>query len=253
MLHSVADSGGRRRGRRFFCYSTGVKVSIIIPAINEAGCIGRAVRCARQSGVREVIVVDGGSNDESMAIARKSGCRMVSGPRGRGRQMNLGVQKSTAELLLFLHADTVVPENFIQLITSTLARKDVAAGAFSLRINTRCTALQLVGWGATLRSRLLALPYGDQGIFTSREYFNQVEGFPEMEIMEDYVFIQRIKNLGKIVTLREQVTTSARRWENVGIVRTTLINQLIVIGYHLKLPPATLARFYQRARGIGQK
>lgn len=228
-------------------------ISVIIPVLNEAYYLPETLTSLTNYQCCEVIIVDGGSNDESLAIAKRSGCRTVSGPRGRARQMNLGAQKSTAELLLFLHADTLVPEDFTHLIPATLARQDVVAGAFSLRISSCKTSLQLISWGATLRSRMLTLPYGDQGIFTSRKKFYQAGGFPEMEIMEDYVFIQRIKRLGKIVTLKEQVTTSARRWEHVGIVKTTLINQLIVIGYHLKVSPASLARFYQRTRGIGQK
>jgi hypothetical protein len=167
--------------------------------------------------------------------------------------MNLGVNMSRGELLLFLHGDTVVPDNFIEMVARTLAMPDVAAGAFSLGFDSRRRSLALIGWGANLRSRVFSLPYGDQGLFTSRTNFLAVGGFDEMEIMEDFVFIKKMRRCGRIITLRDPVITSARRWENMGVLKTTLINQLIIIGYRFGVAPATLAGWYQHARGIDRR
>lgn len=225
-------------------------ISIIIPTVNEEQTLPRTLTPLKLCSQCEVLVVDGGSNDGTIAIANASGCRTISGPRGRALQMNLGVEESKGELLLFLHADTLLPDHFLTQITRTLGIFNAAAGAFSLGFDNRRRSMAIISWGANLRSRLFSLPYGDQGLFTSRKNFLAVGGFPEMEIMEDFVFIRKMRRLGRIITLRDQVITSARRWENTGVLKTTFINQLIIAGYHLGIPPATLAGYYQRARGV---
>ena len=200
----------------------------------------------------EVIVVDGGSNDKTLALAKKAGCKIIFGTRGRGRQMNRGAAEATGEVLLFLHADTLLPDNFPSLILDAVNRPAVAAGAFSLAIDSPAKSLAVIASVANLRSRLLHLPYGDQALFASRSMFTSVGGFPELEIMEDFVFIRKMKTMGKIVILPEKATTSARRWQNIGPIRTTLINQLIVCGYTFGIAPATLAKWYRRMRGLGK-
>ena len=199
----------------------------------------------------ELIVVDGGSIDATLRLAEKSGCTTISSPRGRGRQMNLGAAAATAEVLLFLHADTLLPKNFPAMILSAISRPTVAAGAFSLAIDSPSKILAAIALLANLRSRLLHLPYGDQALFTTRQSFSAVGGFPEIEIMEDFALVKEMKKKGAIVILPEFATTSARRWQKMGIVRTTLINHLIVCGYALDVPPVILAKWYQRMRGIG--
>lgn len=228
-------------------------LSVIIPTVNEVHALPRTLAPLRSTPQVEIIVVDGGSNDGTVKFAGSRGCRTVTGPRGRGLQLNRGVKEARGELLLFLHADTLVPDNFTELVTRTLAVADVAAGAFSLGFDSRRRSLALIGWGANLRSKIFSLPYGDQGIFTSRTNFLAVGGFAEMEIMEDFVFVKKMRSCGRIVTLREKVITSARRWENIGILKTTLINQFIILGYLFGVPPPTLAGWYQRARGIDQR
>ncbi|MFW2364881.1 MAG: TIGR04283 family arsenosugar biosynthesis glycosyltransferase [Desulforhopalus sp.] len=228
-------------------------ISIIIPTVNEEQTLPRTLAPLKFCGQCEVLVVDGGSNDGTLAIANTYGCRTISGPRGRARQMNRGVEESTGDVLLFLHADTLLPGNFFTQITRTLKISDVAAGAFSLSFDSRQRSLAIISWGANLRSRLFSLPYGDQGLFTSRKNFSAVGGFPEMEIMEDFVFIRKMRRFGRVITLQDQVITSARRWENIGVLKTTFINQLIIAGYRLGIPPATLARYYQRAQGVLKK
>lgn len=225
-------------------------ISIIIPTLNEEQVIARTLARLLPYKGCEIIVVDGGSSDATLGMAEKSGCTTLSSPSGRGVQMNLGAACATAEILLFLHADTQLPDNFPELVLAAVARPGFAAGAFSLAIDSTAQNLTFIARMANLRSRLLHLPYGDQALFTTRQMFAAVGGFAEIAIMEDFVFIEQVKKRGTISILPECATTSARRWRNVGIVRTTIINQLIVIGYKIGIPPATLAGFYQRVRGI---
>ncbi len=228
-------------------------ISIIIPTLNEERVITKTLAGLLLNSNCEVIVADGGSSDATLELAEKMDCKTISGPSGRARQMNLGAACATAKILLFLHADTLLPVNFPALVQAAVARPNFAAGAFSLAIDEPAKNLAFIARMTNLRSRLLHLPYGDQAIFTTREIFMAVGGFAEIAIMEDFVFIKNARKRGAIIILPEYATTSARRWQNMGIVKTTIINQLIVIGYRLGIPPATLAGWYQRMRGIGQQ
>ncbi len=227
-----------------------ITISIIVPTLNEEKVLGKSLSRLRRSKGCEILVVDGGSSDGTLTVARDGGCRIISSPRGRARQMNCGAAEARGEVLLFLHADTLMPDNFQELILNTVNRPDVAAGAFSLAIDSPLKRLAAIAWTANLRSRFLHLPYGDQGIFLRRSVFDAICGFPEMEIMEDFVFIQKAKKEGKVIILQACATTSARRWENMGILRTTLINQLIVCGYLLGVPTKVLRSWYRRLQGV---
>ena len=227
-------------------------LSIIIPTLNEEDVLGKTLSRLADDKSCEVIVVDGGSSDATLLLADKASCTIISGPRGRGRQMNLGAAAATAEVLLFLHADTLLPNNFSELILSTVSQSNAAAGAFSLAIDSPAKILAAIAWLANLRSRLLHLPYGDQALFTTQQVFSAIGGFPEIEIMEDFAFVKKMQKKGAIIILPECATTSARRWQNMGIIRTTFINQLMVCGYGLGVPPVILAKWYRRLRGVGQ-
>ena len=227
-------------------------ISVIIPTLNEQEVLGRTLSLLGNNHDCEVIVVDGGSSDATLSLAQNGCCRIISSPRGRAGQMNLGAAEAKGEIFIFLHADTVLPGNFPHLIVDALSRPEVVAGAFSLAIDSPATSLSVIACLANLRSRLLHLPYGDQALFVSRSMFNAIGGFPEMEIMEDFVFIRKLKKEGKIIILPECATTSARRWQNIGIVKTTLTNQLIVCGYSLGVPPVILAKWYRQMRGVGK-
>jgi len=226
------------------------RISVIIPTLNEEDHLeGTLSRLDGEANI-EVIVVDGGSGDRTTDLAEKKGARVVLSPAGRGIQLNRGAAASSGEILLFLHGDTLLPGGFAPTVRHALKRPGCSTGAFSLKIDSRRQNLRLIAYCATLRSRLLQLPYGDQGIFTSRDMYKRAGGFPEVPIMEDYIFIRRIRKFGRIFILDKAVVTSARRWQNVGAIRTTLLNQLIVVGYNCRVSLPTLARWYQRLKGV---
>jgi rSAM/selenodomain-associated transferase 2 len=220
-------------------------ISIIIPTLNEEQNIG-AIADTLQGRAGEIIIVDGGSSDRTVLFARKRGIRVEHSAAGRATQLNHGAACAGGSVLLFLHADTRLPENFAEPLLQTLGRRDVIAGAFSLAIRDAGPALRFIALCATVRSRCLQLPYGDQAIFIKREQFVRLGGFPQVPIMEDFLLIRKAKTLGRVHTVPERVTTSARRWQRLGVVRTTLINQMIILGFVLRISPERLAALYRR-------
>ena len=225
-------------------------ISVIIPTLNEEKELPQTLTQLDHVKKLEVIVVDGGSADSTVKIAKTYGRRVLSSPKGRGVQLNFGAKASSGEILLFLHGDTRLPDKFDSLIHTTMNRKNCAAGAFSLRIDSPRKSLAMIAYCANLRSKYLQMPYGDQAIFTSKNIYAKAGGYAEVSIMEDYIFMQSIKKYGKICILDEEAITSARRWQNLGVIRTTLINQFIVFGYNCGVQLPTLASWYQRLRGI---
>lgn len=224
------------------------KISIIIPALNEAGNIKQTIATTQPSQNIEVIVVDGGSQDETVAIAQSLGVKVISSFPGRAVQMNAGVALATGEILLFLHADTQLPVGFDEMIRAGLQQPGVIAGAFALRINAEGASLRFVEKGVYWRSRFLQMPYGDQAIFMTKAIFQQVGGFPELPIMEDFELMRRLKPMGKIIILSVPVITSARRWLQKGVFKTTIINQIVIIAYLLGITPAQLRIWYSQGK-----
>jgi rSAM/selenodomain-associated transferase 2 len=221
-------------------------ISVILPALNEADNLRGTLESLRTDPESEIIVVDGGSRDDTRSIARCEGVTALSAPPGRARQQNLGAAAASGEILFFLHADTRAPRQYADLIREALKLPGVSAGAFSLAIAGDQPGLQAITAMANIRSRWLQMPYGDQGLFLPARLFTRLGGFPEQPIMEDYVLVRRLRRHGRIITLPETVSTSGRRWRQVGIWRTTAINQLMIVGHHLGVAPATLARLYRR-------
>ncbi|WP_446007904.1 TIGR04283 family arsenosugar biosynthesis glycosyltransferase [Candidatus Electrothrix sp.] len=226
-----------------------MSISIIIPTLNEqdniGSCLDRLLRQMRQHDIqREIIVVDGGSTDQTINEVVARGITQVSSPPSRGTQQHTGAQSASGDILLFLHCDTGLPNNFSGHIYSILHNKDVAAGAFRLKINGRGLGFRLIETGVLFRSTIFSLPYGDQALFMRRKTYFAAGGFPKKPIMEDLALVRQLKKLGRIALAPAHVTTSARRWQQHGLFKTTLINQLMLLGNAFGLSPQQLARFY---------
>jgi rSAM/selenodomain-associated transferase 2 len=219
-------------------------ISIIIPTLNEADNIQSAINSTKSSTNIEIIVVDGGSEDETLLIAKSLNIKVIISPPGRANQMNIGAMAASGEILLFLHADTRLPTNFQQMIRKTLAKPGIVAGAFALQINSPHWGLRLVEFGVKWRCNLWQMPYGDQGIFITKDVFQQVGNFPQIPIMEDFELMRKLKTLGKIYLLPTPVITSPRRWLKKGILQTTLGNQIIIIAYLLGISPNQIRNWY---------
>ena len=230
------------------CKDVSKKISILIPTYNEAARLRRTLsRCIGVSET-ETIVVDGGSDDGTCDLASELGVRVFSSTRGRGLQMNLGACKASGDILLFLHADTLLPEDFREQVLTSLQDPKVAAGAFQLRIRGRTRSLRLIELGVKFRSQLFQLPYGDQAIFMRTSTFKDLKGYKEIEIMEDLDLVRRVGKLGRIKIVDASVVTSARRWNRVGILQTTLINQIAVAAYLAGVSPARISAWYRRGQ-----
>lgn len=221
------------------------QISIIIPTLNEASNLSPTLESTQNAADVEVIVVDGGSTDKTIEVARSWGIEAILSTPGRARQMNTGAARAMGDILLFLHADTRLPRGFDRYVRDLLARPGVAAGAFRLRVDSNLPGLRIMERLVDLRSRPLQFPYGDQAIFLRADMFWDMGGFPDMPIMEDFELIRRLRRRGRIVTAPLPVLTSARRWENLGMVRATLINYAIPLAYYLGASPSRLARWYR--------
>ena len=232
------------------------RISVIIPTLNEAACLDETLRPLLGASNVETIVVDGNSHDGTGEIAAAHGVVVLEGSPGRARQMNAAAAAATGSALVFLHADSRLPEGFDAHVRRILARPGVIAGAFRLRIDGSRGSLRLIQRMATLRARYLRMPYGDQALFLRRDVFEQMGGFPELPIMEDYELVRRLRRRGRIAIAEAPVITSSRRWNALGPWRTTWINQKIVLGYHLGISPRRLARWYHGgypSRVLGQR
>jgi rSAM/selenodomain-associated transferase 2/rSAM/selenodomain-associated transferase 1 len=227
-------------------------ISVIIPVLNEAGHIADTITSIGHGNKAEIIVVDGGSLDDTVSIARQLGATVIESSAPRSKQMNLGADEASKDILLFLHADTVLPENYSRWVHRTLEQPGVVVGAFKLRIDSPVPSLRFIECIANWRSQFLKMPYGDQAIFMFANVFHQIGGFPDIPIMEDFELIRRFQKLGDVLTLPVPVITSPRRWLNQGILKTTLINQMIVLSYFLGITPDSIFRLYRSDRGKSQ-
>lgn len=223
------------------------RVSVIIPALNEAGHIAASIASAQRGQPHEIIVVDGGSTDGTATLAREAGVTVINSSPSRARQMNAGAVRATGNALLFLHGDTLLPPDYLPMVPETLSRPGVAAGAFRFRVSENFAGKALVEWGINLRSRYQQMPYGDQAIFLCRALFEEMGGFARQPLLEDVELVRRLRRHGRIVTVPQAVCTSGRRWQQLGALRTTLTNQFILTAYALGVSPETLARLYSRS------
>jgi rSAM/selenodomain-associated transferase 2 len=218
---------------------------VIVPTLNEAQNLPRALSVIQNTANAEIIVVDGGSEDETVSIAKAHHANVIPVSPGRAGQMNCGAAAATGDILLFLHADTCLPDRWDYWIRQTLAQPGVVAGAFGLQIDAQSLELRLVEWGVNVRSRLFQFPYGDQAIFLRAQVFHDQGGFPDLPIMEDFELIRQLRRRGRVAIPPAAVTTSGRRWQKLGVLRTTLINQLIIAGYFAGVAPPKLMSWYR--------
>jgi rSAM/selenodomain-associated transferase 2 len=225
------------------------KLSVIVPMLNESPVIAGTLNALRRRAPdAEIIVVDGGSSDASVAIARPLCDALISAPRGRARQMNAGACASHGDALVFVHADTIAPWTFVADIESALSEPAVVGGRFDVKLDSKAIPYRIIGAMISLRSRISRTGTGDQAIFVRREVFESLGGFPEIELCEDLEFSRRLKRAGRVACLRTRVTTSARRWGRDGVVRTVLRMWLIRAMYLMGVPPARLKRMYADTR-----
>ncbi len=224
-------------------------LSIVIPALDEAPSLARLLPEleARSAGC-EVIVVDGGSRDGTLEIARRHArVRWLGSERGRARQMNAGARAARGDALLFLHADTRLPEGAVAAVTTALSDPAVAGGRFDVRFDNPRRAFRMIAWLMNARSRWTGIATGDQAIFVGRCLFEALGGYADIALMEDVELTRRLKRRGRMACLRLQVTTSARRWERDGVLRTILLMWALRLLYFLGAPPARLHRWYYGA------
>jgi rSAM/selenodomain-associated transferase 2 len=225
------------------------KLSIIVPMLDEADGIARALGALRRGAPdAEIIVVDGGSGDSSVAIAGPLCDLIVAQSRGRARQMNAGAKLAHSDALVFVHADTLVPASFGADIAAALSDPDVVGGRFDVELDSSALPYRIIGAMISLRSRLSRTGTGDQAIFVRREVFERIGGFPELELCEDLEFSRRLKRAGRVACLRSRVITSARRWNRDGLVRTVLRMWVIRAMYLVGVSPARLKRMYADVR-----
>jgi len=223
-----------------------MKISIIIPARNEAENISRllqSLQVFRENG-HELILVDGHSEDETSRIALPFVDKLLQTPAGRATQMNAGADEASGDVLWFLHADSVVPEHADELIINAVTMGTSTWGRFDIRLSGRQRLLRLVESSMNLRSRLTGIATGDQGVFVSRGLFYRAGGFPQQRLMEDIVLSKHLKKYQAPICLREKLETSSRRWEQRGIIRTILLMWRLRMAYFLGVPADKLSLHY---------
>lgn len=226
------------------------RLSIIVPTLDEAegieGCLA-ALRPCRERGA-EVIVVDGGSADATPALAAPLADRVIAAPRGRASQMNAGAEAAAGDTLLFLHADTRLPDGADGIVLGGLGASGREWGRFDVAIEGRSRLLPAVAALMNARSRLTGVATGDQAIFARRAAFASAGGFPPIALMEDVAFSTAMKRRGPPLCLRDRVVTSGRRWERHGALRTVVLMWRLRLAYFLGADPARLARRYGHER-----
>lgn len=227
-----------------------MKVSIIIPVLHEAERINEVLDSLKNAVADvhyEAIVVDGDAAGGTIAwIVDDEVITMIT-PRGRAMQMNAGAARACGEILLFLHADTLLPPNALPKIVEAISDSRFVGGAFDLGIQNRRWIFWLTAKCASLKHRLTRVPYGDQAIFMRRDYFETIGGYPEIPLMEDVELMKRVKRQGGCITiLREAVATSSRKWEKDGVAYTIIRNWMIQALYLFGVPAHRLVKYYYK-------
>jgi rSAM/selenodomain-associated transferase 2 len=221
-------------------------LSVIMPVLDEATGIVAALTALTPLRTRgaQAIVVDGGSRDATMELARPLADRVIVAPRGRGAQMNAGAAVASGDVLLFLHADTVLPPDADRLLLDGLRDPAWQWGRFDVRIEGRHPLLTVVAGFMNWRSLVTGIATGDQAMFATRAAFDKVGGFPDIALMEDVAMSKRLKRVSRPLCLAARVVTSGRRFDERGLLRTVLLMARLRLSYFLGTEPAVLARRY---------
>ena len=223
------------------------KISIIIPILNEAKVLEKTLsQLQPELGTHELIVVDGGSTDNSVRIAEKYG-KVVISERGRAKQLNAGAAVATGDILIFLHADIWLEKGALTSVATAISVGYIGGG-FRQKIDGESVLYRLIEIAGDIRGKYLKVFYGDSGIFLTRMNFEKIGGFPDVPILEEMEFSKCLRRLGKTTLLTPYIHISSRRWEASGIVRTTLNNWLITLLYFLGVSPEKLVRLYSQIR-----
>jgi rSAM/selenodomain-associated transferase 2 len=225
-----------------------VRLSVIVPTLDEEATLATTLTRVRVCGVHELLVVDGGSRDATCEVAARDADRVLRAPAGRASQMNAGAAAASGDVLLFVHADTLVPPGYADAIARALADPATVGGRFDVRFEGAGFLLWLVATGMNLRSRWTRIATGDQAIFVRRAAFEALGGYPQVPLFEDVRLAVALKRHGGIACLHERVVTSARRWERRGVMRTVLLMWGLRLGHALGIAPARLQRLYADVR-----
>ncbi len=221
-----------------------MRFSIIIPTLNESSNLCYALEQLLDSieclSEVEIMISDGGSSDDTIQLATQYPVKLINAAKGRARQMNAGAQHSTGDWLVFLHADTRLPDNWMALI----ARTESTWGRFDIRLSGSHWMLRIIEKAINLRSRKTSIATGDQALFFQRDFFNQLGGFPDIPLMEDIAMSSQARKISTPACIRQVAITSSRRWEQNGILRTILLMWMIRFAYWLGIKPDTLRRIY---------
>jgi rSAM/selenodomain-associated transferase 2 len=225
-----------------------MRVSIIVPTLNEQTRISTTLRKLLQlAGGKEIAVVDGGSKDRTLELARAEGVRTINAPRGRGPQMHAGVMETTGDVLWFVHADTIPPSEALEDIRTALADPEVVGGNFGLLFDGPSRAArQLTAIYPSLRR--LGLCYGDSGMFVRREVYEKIGGFRQLPLFEDLDLLRRLRRAGRFVHLPQRIVTSSRRFENENFIVVWLQWTTLQVLYWCGISPHILARWYRHMR-----
>jgi rSAM/selenodomain-associated transferase 2 len=224
-----------------------LKISVIIPTLNEAACLPETLRRIRRLQPHEVIVVDGGSGDATWQLADAADLRLRSTP-GRGEQQDAGARAASGDVLLFLHADCWLDPGAFHAVAKSLKNPRVVAGCFRQRIESPRFIYRLIEWGNAIRVLVTGLAYGDQGIYVRREALFHGGGVPRLRLMEDVFLMKRLRRRGAISIAPARIHVSPRRWSLEGVVRQTLRNWSLLAMAHLGVSPERLSRHYPDVR-----
>lgn len=223
-------------------------IGVVIPVWNESALLPMRLDAVRHLGADAIVFVDGGSDDGSRQLLEASGLNWMQARRGRASQMNAGASGTDSDIILFLHADTDISSSHLEKIRDVMADPEYVGGRFDLRLEGHHPFLALIATLTNLRSRLTRISTGDQAIFVRRSIFESMGGFADIPLMEDVEFSRRLKRLGRIACLHDRITTSGRRWERHGILRTVMLMWRLRLYFWLGADPTCLTRLYRDAR-----